>query len=332
MVSHEPPVVDYAHTSSRPVWSQLPVPVRESVGRLAGGRVAAADPPVSSGFSGAFAGRVALTDERQLFVKAGSPTQPHVVAALAQEANVLDRLPPGIPAPGLVGFASVAGWSVLVLGVVTGRMPGAPWTSAEVDAVHHACLVTAELGTPSALGGRDLGHRLTADPVVVAVGEAMASSSFAVGPDGPECLLQHQHQVGELVLGAHGRFDGDTICHGDLRPDNLLVDLRGSPVGRATIVDWNWVGAAAAWVDWFGLVPLMAAQGVDVDPLVTRSPLTRDADPDDLDAYLAVIAAYMLSQFRDPPPPGCTPALRRHQLLMATVFLDLLRHRRRWGS
>jgi len=130
------------------------------------------------------------------------------------------------------------------------------------------------------------------------------------------------------VLGAEGRFDGRTLCHGDLRPDNLLVPVTGP--GVATVVDWNWVGAAAGWVDWVGLLPLMAAQGIDTDALLVSSPLTRDADPESVDAYLATIAAYMLGGYRDAPPPGCTPALRQHQLLMAHLFLEFLRERRDW--
>lgn len=335
MAGHALPQVDYAHTSRRPAWTQLPAPVQDAVGRLAGGRVAAADRPVSTGFSGSYAGRVLRTDGQAFFVKAAAPDQPHSVAALDQEAQVLPRLPEGIPAPGLVGFAAVEGWTVLVLDVVAGRMPGAPWTAAEVEAVQRACLTMAELGTPSTLGERDLGHRMTTDPGVLAVGRALAGSAYEPGPDLPPWFARHQHRVGTLVLSAGARFAGDTICHGDLRPDNLLVDLhanRGPVSSRATVVDWNWVGTAAPWVDWVGLLPLMAAQGVDVDTLVARSPLTRDADPDDLDAFLAVIVAYMLTELRHPAPPGCLPVLRRHQALMASVFLELLRHRRHWGS
>ena len=333
MAALELPQVDYAHTSSRPAWAELPAVVRATAERLAGGAVVAADPSVTSGFSGAFAGRVTLADGRRRFVKAGSPAQPHVIAALTQEAKVLGRLPAGLPAPGLVGFDRVEEWCVLVLEAVAGRMPGSPWTPAEVDAVHDTCLVVAELGTPSTLGGRDFGDRLAKDPVIIEVGQAMGRSSLDLTdrPELPPWFARHQRRVGELVLDAGSRFDGDTICHGDLRPDNLLVDLDGAPSGPVTIVDWNWVGTAASWVDWFGLLPLMAAQGIDVGALIGGSPLTRDVDPDDLDAYLAVVAAYMLAEVHRPPPPGCTPALRRHQALMATVFLDLLGQRRRWG-
>ncbi len=325
------PDVDYRHTSRRPAWDGLPPAVRAAAARVAGGIVVAADPPVSSGFSGAFAGRVALRDGHEVFVKAGAPDQPHVVAALEQEASVLARLPAGVPAPALVGFERVDGWSVLVVAVVPGRMPGAPWTPAEVDAVHRACLTVAELGTPSTIGGRDLAHRMSADPDILAVGRALAEGTFAQDPELPSWLATHGPEVGALVLGAEGRFGGDTVCHGDLRPDNLLVTATDGAPGSAVVVDWNWVGTAAAWVDWVGLLPLMAAQGVDTDALVRSSPLTRHTDPEDLDAFLATIAAYMLGDYRHAPPPGCTPALRRHQLLMAHAFLALLRHRRRWS-
>jgi hypothetical protein len=321
------PTVDYADTSRRPAWSDLPSAVRAAVGRLGGGSVQAAAPPVRSGFTGSYAGLVTTEAGRRLFAKAGAPEQPHVVRALAQEAFVLEALPAGIPAPGLVGFDSVEGWSVLVLEVVAGEMPGRPWTPKDVEAVHRACLTMAELGTPWGLTGPGFGHDLSVDPAILAVARALADGSFDVAADQPRWLVQHGKRVGALVLGAEGRFDGETLCHGDLRPDNLLVD--GS---RATILDWNWVGAAAPWVDWVGLLPLMTAQGIDTDALLVSSPLTRDVDPEAIDAFLATLAAYLLGGYRAPPPPGCTPALRRHQLLMAHVFLELLRRRRGWPA
>ena len=138
----------------------------------------------------------------------------------------------------------------------------------------------------------------------------------------------HGSRVGELVLAAEGRFDGNTLCHGDLRPDNLLMSAAAGVASVATVVDWNWVGAAAPWVDWVGLLPPMAAQGVETDRLMASSPLTRDADAEAVDYFLATIAAYMLGGYRKEPPPGCTPALRQHQLFMAHLFLEFLRRRR----
>ena len=328
MTSLSAPAVDYLDTSRRPAWSELPGRVRDAVSRLAGGSVAGSSAPVGSGFTGAYAGTVTVASGGHVFVKAGAPEQPHVVAALAQEAEVLAVLPRGVPAPRLVGFASVDGWSVLVLEVVAGRMPGQPWTPDEVDAVHRACVVMAEVGTPCTVGDAELGRALSTDPEILTVARSLADGSFVGGPELPAWLPRYQGRVAELVLGAEGRFDGRTLCHGDLRPDNLLVPVAGP--GVATVVDWNWVGAAAGWVDWVGLLPLMAAQGIDTDALLVSSPLTRDADPESVDAYLATIAAYMLGGYRDAPPPGCTPALRQHQLLMAHLFLEFLRERRDW--
>jgi hypothetical protein len=75
----------------------------------------------------------------------------------------------------------------------------------------------------------------------------------------------------------------------------------------------------------------MAWQGVDVEALMARSPLFTGADPEEVDAFLAVIAVYMLSSLDAPPPPGCTPALRQHQHLMARAFLAMLGQRRGWA-
>ncbi|MCA0180950.1 MAG: hypothetical protein LCH77_15465 [Actinobacteria bacterium] len=60
------------------------------------------------------------------------------------------------------------------------------------------------------------------------------------------------------------------------------------------------------------------------------SPLLADADPEDIDCFLAVIVAYMIEDVEAPPPPGCTDALRRHQLWQAALFLYLLAARRGW--
>ena len=62
------------------------------------------------------------------------------------------------------------------------------------------------------------------------------------------------------------------------------------------------------WVDWVGLLPLMAAQGIDTtrSPVRRRSPAT--PTPSRWTPTVATIAAYMLGGYREEPPPGCTPA------------------------
>lgn len=114
-----------------------------------------------------------------------------------------------------------------------------------------------------------------------------------------------------------------TACHGDLRADNVLVDGE-----RAAFVDWNWLARAAAWTDFVGVLPLARADGVDADAWLRRSPLTVPAD--DIDAFLARVAAYLLASADDPPWPGGSALIRVHQRRFARTFLDWLNVRRGW--
>ena len=249
--------------------------------------------------------------------------------ALEQEARVLAGLPPGIPAPALVGSAAVGEWRVLVLAVIDGHQPGQPWTPAEVEAVRGACTAIAGLATPAPAGlaPRSVVEDIGGDERVVAVGAALAAGRFDVPGGMPSWPLRRQREVGALVLAAGGRLGGETLTHGDLRPDNILVDAAGT----AWVLDWNWVRRGPAWMDLVGLLPMMWWHGIDTGSLVRDCVLTRDADPEAVDSFLACIVAYMVSALDRPPPPGCTPALREHQRLMAHLFLGFLGARRGWA-
>lgn len=84
--------VDYHRTSARPAFAALPAAVREAVAALAGASVASARPPVGSGFTGSYAGVLALADGRRVFAKAAGATMPHVVSGLRREGQVLPIL------------------------------------------------------------------------------------------------------------------------------------------------------------------------------------------------------------------------------------------------
>ncbi|GAA4359148.1 hypothetical protein [Angustibacter luteus] len=103
------------------------------------------------------------------------------------------------------------------------------------------------------------------------------------------------------------------------------------PAG-AVFVDWNWLMRGAGWTDFVGLLPLARRDGVDVEAWLTRSALTRDVPPASIDAWLAVIAAYMLPNADEPVWPGGPPLVRVHQRLYARTFLDWLGARRGWTT
>ena len=119
---------------------------------------------------------------------------------------------------------------------------------------------------------------------------------------------------------------GTSAVHGDLRPDNLLMDA----TDNCWTVDWNWLTLGAPWLDWVGLLPLAQHDGIDTLAAVRTNPLTAGVPADHLDSYAAAIAAYMLNNLDAPPPPGCTPELRKHQRLTGWCFLEWLALRRGW--
>lgn len=235
-----------------------------AIGDAVRGVVVDAAPPVGSGFTGAYAGLLALADGRRVFAKAAGPTMPHVVAGLAAEERILPLLAPLRCASRLGGAAEVptgeGTWRVLVIDAVPPE-----------DA---AAVTTTSLSS-------DLG----------------------------------------------GDVEGESLVHCDVRPDNLLIE----PSGAARLVDWNHATLGAPWVDLVGLWPLMAHHGVDVRRFAGAAVLDGVPD-DDIDALLAVLVGYMVCDLDAPPPPGCTPALRRHQLLIAGATTTLLADRRAWGQ
>ena len=331
MVSPDVPAylgeVDYRATSLRPQWDELPPHVHAATEATVGSPLASASAPVASGFTSSYAGLISLGDGRQVFVKVAGPSTPFVVEALTQEAKVLAELPDGIPAPGLVGSAQSRGWSILVLDALEGHLPGLPWTQQEAESVHDACLRLVQFGTPSPVGlsGNDFASDVGSDAHVLATADAMSRGAFTLPEELPGWVPTHLGAIARLARRAT-TLGGSSLVHGDLRPDNLLI----SPDGQATILDWNWLCTGPAWVDFAGLLPWMALQGLDADAWVARSPLLRDVDPDEVDSFLATIAVYMVSDLDQPPFPGGTSALRRHQHLMARTFLTWLGHRRGW--
>lgn len=321
-VTERPP---YDRTSRRTPWTDLPDGVRDVVEHHAGDRVVGVD-LAGGGFTRGFAGVVHLAGGGQAFVKAACPDL-HPVAAESyrSEAKVLAALPLGVPAPALRWAAETNGWTVLGIDVVDGSMPGLPWTPTTLNSAVQACEQTAIAleHPPPGLDLPRLAEELTLDqPYVHWFGRLARGqvSSDAVSP-------WAQRSAGELqrlVDGAVEAIDGDTACHGDLRPDNLIVDASG----RTWICDWNWLSLGAAWTDLVGLLVTAHADGLDADAVWRSSWLSQGIADERVDAWLALIAAYMLATGEEPPPDFASPWLRPHQRYFATATLSWLEARR----
>lgn len=322
--------VDYLHTSRRPEFADLPAPVCSLLAEVAGAAIASAHPCVTTGFTGAFAALLDLADGRRVFAKAAGPQAPHARLAIPREATVLAALDGRVTAPTPVGSGADDDWVVIVIEAIDGRLPGLPWTDTDVGLVHDACLELAAFPTAEIAGltdttlAQDVGG--DADALLTLDDLAAGTREWPVGvqPLSPEVtrrVASLGHRAAELLVG-------ESLVHCDLRPDNLLLTAGG----RVRIVDWNWVTRGPAWADFVSLWPLMAHDGIDVDALATTSPLTRGADPEAIDAFLAVIAGYMLTHCEHPTFATTLGVVRDHQRLMAQVFLDLLVARRGWPA
>jgi len=325
--------VNYHATSERIGYPDLSPAVRRAADLALGSPVVQAAPPVTSGFTNAYAGRVLLRNGRRAFLKATGADFPFPVLSLGREAQVLAALGDQIPSVPLIGAgASSDGGQVLALEWVEGHLPGFPWTNTEIAQVRAACEQVAEVpgsALSSLAPGQVADDMLESQPLRDALTTGMRL------PGSLDLLPSWLPARIDEVLALAGDLDalraGRHLNHLDLRPDNLLIGRSATDVSdRAYVLDWNWVTLAPAWCDWVGLIPTMQAQGHDLGGLLDSTPLSRSADPYCVDVWLAVLAVFMLVTLDDAPPGGTTMALRRHQRYYARVFLDSLAAHRGW--
>lgn len=327
-----PPVVDYRATSARPGWDTLPAGLQHALAVALGTEIAEAGRPVGSGFTGGFAAPVTLADGRELFVKAAPDTM-HAYGAYQREAEIVPQLPNAVRVPAIVATATTetqnTTWFAVASERIDARMPGSPWTIEDFTAVSTSCEVIADALTPTPLTGLDvLVDDIASGGWPIDLPDRIRTGDRPLPPGFQPWLPDVLQEFSDLIALYPEALAGDTAMHSDLRPDNLLID----PAGTCWTVDWNWLSLGPKWFDWSCLLPIAQYEGIDTQAAISSSPLTADVPADHLDCGAAVIAAYMLDDLDAPPPPGCTPELRRHQRLYAWTFLDWLAMRRGWSS
>ncbi|MET8325382.1 aminoglycoside phosphotransferase family protein [Streptomyces sp. NPDC005181] len=302
-------------------WADLPDSVRSAVEDILGARVVHAQSQ-SGGFSPGVAARVRLADGRRAFVKAVSaevnPGSPDLHRA---EARNTAALPPDAAVPRLLGSYDDGTRVALVLQDIDGRQPHIPWIPAELNRV------LAAVG--------ELNRTLTPAPIeapAVADSEAETFSGWrtllaARDTDGPPGRLdpwaaRHLDVLAELESGWAGPATGDSLAHGDLRADNILLTD-----DRVVFVDWPHALRAAPWLDLLMMLPSVAAQGgPDPDTVFTTHPLGHTADPAGVNAVLAALAGCFVAHSLMPDPPGL-PTVRAFQGAQGAAALEWLRGR-----
>ncbi|QXE34769.1 hypothetical protein KQY30_11250 [Streptomyces sp. GMY02] len=151
-----------SHTGSRRItWDALPRSVAAGIERVLGGTVAMATSR-QGGFSDGLAVRLRLTDGRGAFAKAvDSTAAPTVGEFHRREIAVAGALPPGVPAPRLLGSFDDGAWVALVFEDIEGALPAQPWREPELERVLDALTGLADTLTPApAIGGAERAPRL----------------------------------------------------------------------------------------------------------------------------------------------------------------------------
>ncbi|GGM48912.1 hypothetical protein GCM10011608_37270 [Micromonospora sonchi] len=305
-------------TKNRLRWGQLPRHVRFAVEEILGDRVVAA---VSQpgGYSPGTADRVRTAGGRRAFVKAASPAQnPDTPVMHRAEARITAALPAYAPTPRLLGCHDDGYWVALVLTDVDGRHPATPWRADELAAVLAALESMAAALTPTPV---------PEVPTIAAhLAEDFAGWRLIAEDPPPNLDPWARAHLDDLVAAAeHGltALTGDTLCHVDVRADNLLVDA----AGRVTVVDWPWASRGPAWLDTaMLLVDVRLHGGHDTEALLRRLPVIADVDPEAITGLYAGLAGFFTDRARRPPPPGI-PTVRAFQRAQSEAVLNWLTER-----
>ncbi|NYE94919.1 hypothetical protein FHU41_001140 [Psychromicrobium silvestre] len=313
---------DYTSTARRTPWSALPQQLHRSVEAQLGGLVRSVD-LAGGGFTPGFAG-IVRTDTAEVFVKAAPAAEEWMFRSYAREAEVHAALPAGVPAPALLNAQLLSAgdddWQLLFFEAVRGGMPGRPWTESQLAAVESSLLATEEAlsAQPPTLKFGSLSAEFVSDSSLREVYHRPLPS-FS-----PALSAQALLELDALMDLAPQALAGTSLQHNDLRPDNIL--MQGD---RALFCDWNFLCFGPLWADWVVMLAYARIGGLDAESWLRRSALSSNADPEQIDSWLATLAAYFLDAGAKPIVAN-SPRLREHGQFSARMLLDWLIERRHW--
>ncbi|GGL20736.1 hypothetical protein Sme01_74030 [Sphaerisporangium melleum] len=303
-------------------WAAVSHEIRRAVEAYRGSAVVEAV-TVESGFSPGAAVRLRFADGGSLFAKAVGPEpNPDSAGIYRDEARIAAALPAGVPSPRLLTSFDIDGWVALLFEYIDGAPPAEPWRPDEFARVLDALDRMAAEVRPAPVEVPSTGERFASQ----FQGWRRLVAARDAGEDDLTGLdLWARDRLDELAAIEASWMDavkGETLVHGDIRADNLLL----TP-GGVVVVDWPWASRGAAWFDLLQMLPSVAMQGGPRPQDVFAAHATaRDADPDAVTAVLTALTGFFVRQARQPAPPGL-PTLRPFQHAQGEAALTWLHTR-----
>ena len=257
-----------------------------------------------------------------VFVKAvGEELNPESPALHRREAVVSAALPAWPTFPVLLDFYDQGGWVALAFEAIEGRVPRHPWDRSELDTVVNALQAVHETLTPSPAAHIDTAPRYFRH--LFGGWAELAAARDTPGLD-PWCR-KNLFRLVELETHWPEAISGETLVHGDIRSDNILLGPSG-PV----FVDWPHAAVGNPVFDLVAWAPSVVLEGgPQPEELLAGHGLSRSADPDIVSVLVAAVSGFFVSHSYRSPPPGL-PTLRPFQMAQGEVALDWLRRCTGW--
>jgi Ser/Thr protein kinase RdoA (MazF antagonist) len=214
-------------------------------------------------------------------------------------------------------------WVALLYEEVVGTMPRHPWAEGELGRVIEGLALLHEAVTPCPIAELER----TSEEFAWAFGgwESLAGMpETAAGLD--DWAGRNLERLVELEADAAVAVDaGDTLVHGDIRSDNVLLSD-----ASVFFVDWPHASIGAAVFDVVVWAPSVTLEGgPDPEALLRRCRTGSGADPDATTAIVAMVAGFFTHHGTQPAPPGL-PTLRSFQEAQGSVARAWLRERTGW--
>lgn len=282
-------------------YEQVPDRVRAWVDQQLGSHVTTAVTQ-QGGMSPGCAARLRTGDGRTAFVKAvGADLNPQTPDLFRHEIQVLSALRPAEYRPEVLGHHDDGDWVALLLEDVDGHHPDLN-DPEQADAVWSAVATQSTELTPPPAG-----------PAVTTLADnarRWASGWATVAADPvrflPDWAAARADELHRRATALADRLPVESLCHWDVRNDNLLI----RPDGTAVIVDWGMSRLGPSWADLF----LLSVAWADRPEFDARA-ATFGADPATVTDLLIGLGGWLAFRSTRDAPPGLPtmPAFQRRE-------------------